>query len=171
LRQLNFPRGWASIEMMRAGTKVDASKKALAAEAWRPLVEFFFKTAKHRSRVLGRYGLTPGDARALASLEAGEGRAMGALAEEWSCDASNATWMVDRLEERGLAERRSSPTDRRVKLVVLTALGRKTRAAIMEGMYQPPPELLRLDRVDLEVLRDALARLPSLEEEDAPARS
>jgi DNA-binding MarR family transcriptional regulator len=156
---------------MGAGTRAGASKKELAAEAWRPLVEFFFKTAKHRSRVLGRYGLTPGDARALASLEAGEGRAMGALAEEWSCDASNATWMVDRLEERGLAERRSLPTDRRVKLVVLTALGRKTRAAIMEGMYQPPPELLRLDRVDLEVLRDALARLPSLEEEDAPARS
>jgi len=156
---------------MRAGTRAGASKKALAAEAWRPLVEFFFKTAKHRSRVLGRYGLTPGDARALASLEPGEGRPMGALAEEWSCDASNATWMVDRLEERGLAERRSSPKDRRVKLVVLTALGRKTRAAIMEGMYQPPPELLRLDRADLEVLREALARLPSLEEEDAPTRS
>ena len=156
---------------MGAGTRAGASKKALAAEAWRPLVEFFFKTAKHRSRVLGRYGLTPGDARALASLEPGEGRPMGALAEEWSCDASNATWMVDRLEERDLAERRSSPTDRRVKLVVLTALGRKTRAAIMEGMYQPPPELLRLDRADLEVLRQALARLPSLDEEDAPTRS
>jgi DNA-binding MarR family transcriptional regulator len=157
--------------MMGARTRAGASKKELAAEAWRPLVEFFFKTAKHRSRVLGRHGLTPGDARALASLEAGEGRAMGALAEEWACDASNATWMVDRLEERGLAERRSSPTDRRVKLVVLTALGRKTRAAIMEGMYQPPPELLRLDRADLEVLREALARLPRLDEEDAPTRS
>jgi DNA-binding MarR family transcriptional regulator len=158
---------------MGAGTraKAGASKKELAAEAWRPLVEFFFKTAKHRSRVLGRYGLTPGDARALASLEAGEGRPMGTLAEEWACDASNATWMVDRLEERGLAERRSSPTDRRVKLVVLTALGRKTRAAIMEGMYEPPPELLRMDQADLAALREALARLPSLDGEAAPARS
>ncbi len=156
---------------MGAGPRAGAGKKALAAEAWRPLVDFFFKTVKHRSRVLGRYGLTPGDARALASLEAGEGRPMGALAEEWACDASNATWMVDRLEERGLAERRSSPTDRRVKLVVLTPLGRKTRAAIMEGMYEPPPELLRLDRADLQALRDALARLPSLDEEQAPARS
>lgn len=142
-----------------------------AAEAWRPLAEFFFKTVKHRSRVLGRYGLTPGDARALVSLEAGGGRPMGALAEEWACDASNATWMVDRLEERGLAERRSSATDRRVKLVVLTPLGRKTRAAIMEGMYEPPPELLRLDRADLEALRDALARLPNLDEEQTATRS
>jgi DNA-binding MarR family transcriptional regulator len=154
---------------MRAGTTAGAGKKALAAEAWRPLVEFFFKTAKHRSRVLGRYGLTPGDARALGSLEPGEGRPMGTLAEEWTCDASNATWMVDRLEERGLAERKASPSDRRVKLVVLTPLGRKIRAAIMEGMYEPPPELLRLDRADLEALRDALARLPGLEDE--PARS
>ena len=154
---------------MRTGTR--ESKKALAAEAWRPLVEFFFKTAKHRSRVLGRYGLTHGDARALGSLEPGEGRPMGALAEEWGCDASNATWMVDRLEERGLAERKASAIDRRVKLVVLTLLGRKIRAAIMEGMYEPPPELLRLDRADLEALRDALARLPGLEEEQARARS
>ena len=156
---------------MGAGTRAGTSKKALAAEAWRPLVEFFFKTVKHRSRVLGRYGLTPGDARALGSLEPGEGRPMGTLAEEWACDASNATWMVDRLEERGLAERRSSPTDRRVKLVVLTPLGIKIRAAIKEGMYEPPPELLRLDRADLEALREALARLPSLDGEDALVRT
>jgi hypothetical protein len=58
-----------------------------------------------------------------------------------------------------------------VKLVVLTPLGRKTRAAIMEMMFEPPPELLRLDRADLEALREALARLPSLDGEDAPARS
>jgi DNA-binding MarR family transcriptional regulator len=96
---------------------------------------------------------------------------MGTLAEEWACDASNATWMVDRLEGRGLAERKASPTDRRVKLVVLTPLGRKTRAAIMEGMYEPPPELLRLDRADLEALRDALARLPGVEDEPASTRS
>jgi DNA-binding MarR family transcriptional regulator len=138
-----------------------SSKKTIAEEAWRPLVEFFFKTVKHRSRVLRRYGLTPGDARALGSLEPGEGRPMRALAEEWVCDASNATWMVDRLEERGLAERRTVATDRRVKLVVLTPLGEKTRAAIMEGMYEPPPELLKLDRADLEALRDALAKLDS----------
>ena len=45
---------------------------------------------------------------------------MRVLADEWTCDASNATFIVDRLEERGLAERRSVPEDRRLKLVVLT---------------------------------------------------
>lgn len=152
---------WLSGSIRRMSTTRSSTKKEIAAEAWRPLIEFFFKTVKHRSRVLGRYGLTPGDARALGSLEPGEGRPMGALAEEWVCDASNATWMVDRLEERGLAERRTVATDRRVKLVVLTPLGEKTRAAIMKGMYEPPPELLKLDLADLEALRDALAKLPS----------
>jgi DNA-binding MarR family transcriptional regulator len=138
-----------------------SAKKALATEAWRPLAEFFFRTVKHRSRVLARFGLTPGDAKALGSLEPGEGRSMSSLADDWVCDASNATWMVDRLEKRGLAERRSVTTDRRVKLVVLTPLGEKTRATIMKGMFEPPPELLEMDRADLEALRDAVAKLPS----------
>jgi DNA-binding MarR family transcriptional regulator len=138
-----------------------SAKKALAAEAWRPLVEFFFSTVKHRSRVLATVGLTPGDAKALGSLELGEGRSMSSLADEWVCDASNATWMVDRLEKRGLAERRSVPTDRRVKLVVLTPLGEKTRATIMKAMFEPPPELLEMDRADLEALSEAVAKLPS----------
>jgi DNA-binding MarR family transcriptional regulator len=76
------------------------------------------------------------------------------------CDASNATWIVDRLEERGLAERTPSPTDRRVKLVVLTALGERTRERVMEAMFQPPRELLELSRRDLEALREAVVKLP-----------
>ena len=140
-------------------TTRSSTKKEIAAEAWRPLVEFFFKTVKHRSRVLGRYGLTPGDARALGSLEPGEGRPMGALAEEWVCDASNATWMVDRLEERGLAERRAAPGDRRVKMVFLTPAGVKIRKKLMDGMFEPPSELLRLERDDLLALRRALEKL------------
>jgi DNA-binding MarR family transcriptional regulator len=68
--------------------------------------------------------------------------------------------VVDRLEERGLAERKASPTDRRVKLVVLSPLGAKTKTELLRQMFDPPPELLALDRADLEALRDALARLP-----------
>lgn len=48
-------------------------------------------------------------------LDRTHGRSMSQLADEWLCDASNATWIVDRLEERGLAERETTPTDRRVK--------------------------------------------------------
>ncbi len=85
---------------------------------------------------------------------------MGSLAEEWKCDASTATWIVDRLEAKGLAARRSHPTDRRVTLVVLTPLGARTKAKQMEQVYVPPKELLGLDLADLLRLRDAVAKLP-----------
>jgi DNA-binding MarR family transcriptional regulator len=84
---------------------------------------------------------------------------MRSLAEQWRCDASTATWIVDRLERRGLAERRSAPTDRRVTLVVLTQAGVKTKTQLTRGIYKPPPELLELDRADLAALRDATAKL------------
>ena len=136
------------------------SKHALAAEAWGPLARFFFDTVRHRQRVLVREGLTPNDARAFMALDATEGKSMRALAAEWTCDASNATFIVDRLEERGLAERRSVPEDRRLKLVVLTPLGEETKRRVLTHFFDPPPELLDLSREDLESLRDAVAKLP-----------
>lgn len=136
------------------------SKRALAAEAWGPLARFFFETVRHRQRILAAEGLTPNDMRGLMSLDPESGRPMSELAEEWACDASNATWIVDRLEERGLAERRTVPSDRRVKAVVLTRRGAETRKRIVDQMFEPPPELLELPRADLLVLRDALAKLP-----------
>ena len=126
------------------------------------MFEFLIATRSQRDKVLARLGLTgltPNDSKALFSLQPGEGKPMGALASEWTCDASNATWMVDRLEERGLAERRNVPNDRRVKMVWLTPLGVKTRQKLMEGMFEPPPELLRLERDDLRALIGALSKL------------
>ncbi len=136
------------------------SKSAIAAETWRRLFDFFISTSRQRNEALRRHRLTPNDARALSSLSPREGRTMRSLADEWGCDASNATWIVDRLERRGLAERRADPTDRRVRLVRLTALGVKTRDRLHAAMHEPPPELLALDLDALEALQAALARLP-----------
>src|SRR2546430_7234482 len=86
---------------------------------------------------------------------------MQTLATEWRCDASTATWLVDRLEKRGFATRRSAPEDRRVKLVSLTALGSSTKRRLQAEFYKPPPELLRLDEAELIALRDAAAHLPT----------
>jgi DNA-binding MarR family transcriptional regulator len=135
------------------------SKATLAAEVWRRLFDFIVATSAHRQRVLKRYGLTPNDSRALFTLDARQGKAMRSLASEWGCDASNATWVVDRLERLGMAERRGLPADRRVKLVALTRHGVKTKAALTEEMYRPPPELMELERADLEALRDAADKL------------
>ncbi len=123
------------------------------------MFDFLMRTSPERTKSLGRRGLTPNDARALAALDTDEGRTMRSLADAWECDASNATWVVDRLEKRGLAERRTGPHDRRVKLVVLTTKGRRTKAELMEEFHAPPAELLALDRDDLETLQRALAKL------------
>jgi DNA-binding MarR family transcriptional regulator len=120
------------------------------------MFDFFLRSSSQRVRVLARMGLTPNDSRALSALDVSAGRTMRSLADEWGCDASNATWIIDRLEKRGFAERRAMPKDRRVKLVVLTASGAKARQKLMDGMYEPPPELLALPRASLEVLRSAL---------------
>ena len=131
-------------------------KSALAAEAWKRLFTFFMKTRSQRDRLLAQLRLTPNDVRALTELDGSSGRTMRSLAEEWGCDASNATWIVDRLEQRGLVERRAKPGDRRVKLVVLSPSGVKARKQLLDGLFEPPPELLALPRATLEVLRDSL---------------
>lgn len=137
-----------------------SAKQELAAEAWRPLARFFFDTVRHRQKVMTSEGLTPNDIRALMALDPSEGRTMSELADAWTCDASNATFIVDRLEERALAERRTVATDRRVKLVVLTPRGAEIRGRVLQRFFEPPPELLELSRADLEALREAAGRLP-----------
>ena len=86
------------------------------------MFDYLIRSGPHRTRSLAKRGLTPNDSRALFSLAVNEGRTMRTLADSWECDPSNATWIIDRLEKLGLAERRSVPEDRRVKLVVLTCL-------------------------------------------------
>lgn len=141
------------------GRRPSARHRARAAAVWRRLFDFFIATSAQRQRVLAELDLTPNDSRALHTLDAREGRTMRSLADEWACDASNATWIVDRLEARGLAERREKPGDRRVKLVVLTAAGVLTRDRLRERMYEPPPELLALSAAALRTLDEATASL------------
>ena len=116
------------------------------------MFDLLMRSAPERTKILGDHGLTPNDSRGLSSLDPDKGRTMRSLADEWSCDASNATWIVDRLEERGLAQRRTIPEDRRVKLVALTRKGLKMRNELLEKFYKPPLEVLSLGPEDLEML-------------------
>jgi DNA-binding MarR family transcriptional regulator len=138
-------------------------KRDLATEVWRLMAEFTFANFQRSAHVahLRKLGLTPGHLKALAVLDPDEPRPMRALADALSCDASQVTWLVDRLEERGLAERRSLPNDRRVKTVALTSAGVQARATLSQMYYEPPEDLLALDAPSLEALRSELSKLPS----------
>jgi DNA-binding MarR family transcriptional regulator len=134
-------------------------KVELAAEAWRLLFTFFLRTRHQRDQVLKQFGLTPNEIRAMGDLRSNEGRPMRSLADAWGTDASNATWVVDRLERQGYAERRERPGDRRVKLVRLTPRGAKTKAAVMKAMHQPPPAMDEISAEDLQRLTEILKKL------------
>lgn len=114
---------------------------------------------RQKSRSLAEIGLTPGHMKALMTLEPGEALPMGACAQEMGCDASTATWLIDRLEEKGLVERRPSTTDRRVKGVVLTKTGSETKANLQEHYFDPPAALLELSEEELDALFTLLSKL------------
>jgi DNA-binding MarR family transcriptional regulator len=75
---------------------------------------------------LSALGLSLPKLLALKALsDAGESLPLGQLAERLSCVKSNITQLVDRLETDGLVAREADPADRRTRLAVLTAAGRK----------------------------------------------
>jgi DNA-binding MarR family transcriptional regulator len=95
----------------------------------------------------------------LLSLDPTEPRPMRQLAEAWRCDASNVTFLVDRLEERRYVRRQISSTDRRVKTVVLTPAGDVARKKILAVLAAPPPQLLKLSVAELRHLTEVLEKL------------
>jgi DNA-binding MarR family transcriptional regulator len=142
-------------------------KPELARRAWTLMFDFLVRTADQRSAGMARRGLSPNDLRAMTSLIASDGRPMRALAEEWRCDASNATLIVDRLERAGLAERLPMPGDARFRLVQLTPKGRRTYAELLDEFHTPPVELLALTNPDLDALRRIMERIPPRDEKES----
>jgi DNA-binding MarR family transcriptional regulator len=104
-------------------------------------------------------GVTPSVAKALVHLAGEPPEAMRSLAEALRCDSSYVTAVVDHLEQQGLAERRPHPTDRRVKVVVLTEAGRHKAAEIAAVVDQPPPAFGQLSAEELHQLVGLLEKL------------
>ena len=136
------------------------TKGELAGEVWGQITNYFLAHRDTHMEIARELGLTPGHVKTVFELDERVGKPMGEIAAALACDASNATWLVDRLEERGLVERQPYPGDRRVKAVVLTEEGAKVRALLLERLATPPEDLVALDRDHLEGLRAALETLP-----------
>jgi DNA-binding MarR family transcriptional regulator len=127
-----------------------------AREAW-GLLWRVMQANKPRFMALAQeMGLAPMQLHALRLIEPGDGVPMSSLAGMLFCDASNVTGIVDRLEARGLIERRPSPKDRRVKLLVLTEEGARVRESAYRQMATPPPAIAALPLKHKRALRDAL---------------
>jgi DNA-binding MarR family transcriptional regulator len=96
---------------------------------------------------------------------------MGQLAHTLACHASNVTGLVDRLEARGLVDRRLSAEDRRVKVLELTPDGLRVRAQVLKRMTSGARPLCRLSRDQRHALVKILEVLvDESEEHRAPRR-
>jgi DNA-binding MarR family transcriptional regulator len=135
-------------------------------EAWLTMVDLWFLDGHAHDRILDvafELGLPPGMLKALTFLRDEDGIRMGDLAEQWGCDASYVTTLTDGLEERGLAERRPLPRDRRVKTVALTEGGLATLERAMELLSEPPAFLDALSASEQRTLRDLLRKIASVD--------
>jgi DNA-binding MarR family transcriptional regulator len=132
----------------------------LVIEVARELATGFTRQASER-------GLTFPQAFLIRQL--GRPLSMKAVADRMHCDASNLTGIVDRLEARGLVVRRSHPTDRRVKELVLTGAGERLRDEL-DKLPPYAPRLSQLSAAERATLIELLRRtLASLHEADATA--
>jgi DNA-binding MarR family transcriptional regulator len=119
------------------------------------------ESALHETdRRLRRLSLTIPQMRVLLALPAGARRPQKELARELSCDVSNITGVVDRLEQRRLVSRSGLKSDRRVKLVEATPEGLRlqrrllaVRASVARKLYGG------LTRRELRTLLDLMGRL------------
>lgn len=95
-------------------------------------------------------------ARAIVRLS--EPAPMRELADDLACDRSYITNLADQLEERGLVDRVTG-TDRRIKLLRLTAQGQALREKITRRVSESALVLRRLDDDQRAALRPLLEAL------------
>ena len=117
-----------------------------ACRAWQLLMRFFFAQRAHLPASGAEFDLSPAQCHVLHLIEPGQPLPMNRLAETLSCDASNVTGLVDRLESRGLVLRQASTRDRRVKVLHLTPTGARLRMQVLRRMAGRSLPLSKLPR-------------------------
>jgi DNA-binding MarR family transcriptional regulator len=127
--------------------------------AWQLLVKFFFAQREHLPAGGEAFELSPVQCHVLHLIEPERPMAMGRLAETLGCDASNITGLIDRLEDRGLVQRRPSPEDRRIKVIQLTPTGSRVRTQLLRHVTSSARPLSRLSAADQRALIRILERL------------
>ncbi|MGW0391679.1 MarR family winged helix-turn-helix transcriptional regulator [Streptomyces sp. NPDC003042] len=105
-----------------------------------------------------RHQLTGAQAKVLTMLTL-EPLPMRRLAKKLRCEPSNVTGIIDRLESRGLVERRPDPADRRVKLAAPTEEGLQTADRLRESLDFAREPLAGLSADERTALRDLLRRM------------
>ena len=134
-----------------------------ADQAWALLLQVAFELVHaHFAAAVAELDLAPVQAKALHELNVEPPISMRELAERLKSDPSNVTGLIDRLEVRGLVERRPDPNDRRIKGLALTAAGARMRERLFARLYSAPRSVAQLSERDQRTLADVLQRVLSV---------
>jgi DNA-binding MarR family transcriptional regulator len=130
-------------------------------QAWRMIADLMFSgaVARRLQETCSAVGVAPGAFKLLSKLEPGAGVPMRDFADRFGFDASYVTSLADVLEEKGWVERRGHPTDRRVKMLVLTEAGADAKRRAYELLYEPPASFGLLSAAEQRELRDLLRKV------------
>jgi DNA-binding MarR family transcriptional regulator len=134
-------------------------RSSRACEAWELLFDLLMRQRTRLPQVAAEFELSGPQCHVLRLMEPGAGVPMRRLVQRLGCDASNVTGIIDRLEARGLVERKACPHDRRVRMVRLTPRGADMRARIVARMAEPPEPIAALPADDLATLCAILRRM------------
>jgi DNA-binding MarR family transcriptional regulator len=139
-----------------------AGSISLADQAWALLLQLSFERVHaHFAEVVAELDLAPVQAKALHELNVEPPISMRELAERLKSDPSNVTGLIDRLEARGLVERRPDPKDRRIKGLALTSAGADMRERLFARLYAAPRSVTELSERDQRLLSAVLRRVLS----------
>lgn len=96
--------------------------------------------------------LSPIQARTLFRMDPKGALAMSEMAQLAGCGPSNLTGIIDKLEARGLVERRLAEGDRRIKMLKLTRKGVMLRAQLEARLSAPVPWMMALSKAEQQQL-------------------
>ncbi len=132
-------------------------------EAWLSYIETHGDLMSALESDLAPTGLTLGDYQVFVYLSAADGQSMRMcdLADMLQLSPSGLTRRLDGLVRAGWVERRSSETDRRVMLAVLTPAGRAKLDTVAPVHVDSVRSRIidRLDRADLEALTQIFRKI------------
>ena len=134
------------------------TERSAASEAWSLIAQLFTSQRTRFLAIASEFELAPAQLGALKALDPDDPVPMRDLAQALACDNSNVTGIIDRLEDRGLVERRPAPHDRRVKMLVVTPAGAEIRARVKARMDEAPEALKRLSADEQQLLRDLMRK-------------
>jgi MarR family 2-MHQ and catechol resistance regulon transcriptional repressor len=135
-----------------AAPPVRDEETAQALRTWIALARAHNAVAQLAAADVARHGLTTAEFGVLEALYHKGPMLLNEVQRRILVSSGGITYLVDRLEKRGLVERRDCPGDRRARLAALTADGEALLAAIFPQHAA--------------TIRDALAGLTAQEKEE-----